>query len=317
MEIKVFEPHELETALGAIRAVVPRPSAAQDAFLRVLGRLHARSVEPRELPAPTPAETAAAITDPHRRKRLVECAIVMTMVDGAVEREAASSVASLARALGVDGRTSRTLRRVAARHRLLTRIDMSRRLFGRFVGAALREEGLGGVRRFVGAMLKVGEDPATAERFRAMGRLPPGSFGRAYWEHSTSRGFAFPGERGAIPERAVFHDFGHVLSGYDTDPAGEIQQAAFQAGFMRNEGFAFLFFGIMQFHLGIKLTPIAEAEVGFFDVEKVLAALARGASCNADLSDRWDPRPFLALPLEVVRERLGVPPLAGGAVRAA
>ncbi len=44
----------------------------------------------------------------------------------------------------------------------------------------------------------------------------------------------------------------------------------------------------MQFHLGLRLTPIAQAETGFFDVEKVIRAAARGAACRVDLSDGFD-----------------------------
>jgi hypothetical protein len=328
MEIAVFDGRELEIALGAVRAIPRAPSAAQDDFLRALARLHGRVLDPGALPTPTAREVAAEIADPHRRKRLVECATVMTMVDGEVEPGAAAAVTDLARALGVDGATSRTLRRVAAQHRLLARIDMSRHIFGKIVGVAFREEGVAGVKKFVGPMLKlgarrfastltIGEDGATAERYQRLRHLPEGSFGRVYWEHCTSRGFGFPGEHGGIPERAVFHDFGHVLSGYDTDPGGEIQQAAFQAGFVRNDGFSFLFFGIAQFHLGLKLTPIAEPEVGYFDVEKVVTALSRGAACNTDLSDHWNFWPLLPLPLDEVRGLLEIPPLVPSVTLAA
>jgi hypothetical protein len=78
---------------------------------------------------------------------------------------------------------------------------------------------------------------------------------------------------------------------------------------MRNDGFAFLFFGIVQFHLGVKVTPIADPEVGLFDVDKVMTALARGAACKVDLSDRWDFWPLLPRPLDEVRDQLGIPPL--------
>jgi hypothetical protein len=319
MDIRIFESRELETALGALRAITLQPSLAQDDFLRALARLHGCAIDPRRLPSPTLRETAERIVEPHRRKRLVELAIVMTMVDGDVLSAPAGAVAELTRALGVNERASRTLSKVAAHHRLLARIDVARRVFGRFAGEAFYEEGLAGVRKFIGPLLKlrVGEDRATAERYQRLQSLPAESFGRVYWEHCTSRGFAFPGERGGIPERAVFHDFGHVLSGYDTDPAGEIQQAAFQAGFVRREGFTFLFFGIAQFHLGMKLTPIAEAEVGYFDVDKVVTALARGAACNVDLSDHWDVWPLMPRPLEEVRRLLQVPALDSPTTRAA
>ena len=74
----------------------------------------------------------------------------------------------------------------------------------------------------------------------------------------------------------VFHDFGHVLAGYDTKPESEIQQGAFQGGFVREDGFAFLMFAVIQFHLGVKVTPVTDGFTGLFDVPKVLRAAQRG-----------------------------------------
>ena len=45
--------------------------------------------------------------------------------------------------------------------------------------------------------------------------------GREFWQHMTSRKFAFPGEPGGLLERQCHHDLTHVLTGYDTDPDGE------------------------------------------------------------------------------------------------
>jgi hypothetical protein len=67
---------------------------------------------------------------------------------------------------------------------------------------------------------------------------------------------------------------------------------------------------IVQFHLGIKVTPIAEARTGLFDVRKVIRAAERGAACRDDLSARWDHWAWVELPVEEARERLGIPPLA-------
>jgi hypothetical protein len=61
------------------------------------------------------------------------------------------------------------------------------------------------------------------------------------------------------------------------DPQGEIQQASFQAGFARTDGFVFLLFGILQFHLGLRVTPIAKGQHGLFDgAEGFEQAAARG-----------------------------------------
>jgi hypothetical protein len=106
--------------------------------------------------------------------------------------------------------------------------------------------------------------------------------GLAIYDHFTSSGFAFPGEKHGVGAM-VFHDIGHVLSGYGVTPDQEIQQAAFQAGFSRNDGFLFLLFGILQFHLGLRITPVAKGYRGLFDVNAVLRALERGAACRVDL----------------------------------
>jgi ubiquinone biosynthesis protein Coq4 len=107
----------------------------------------------------------------------------------------------------------------------------------------------------------------------------------------------------------VFHDLGHVLSAYTTDPQGEIQQAAFQAGFARRDGFSFLLFGILQFHVGLRITPVAKGYQGLFDVPLVLTALERGASCKADLSEGYDLFVNKDRPLDEVRAELGISPL--------
>jgi hypothetical protein len=310
MDIAVFPPEELPFALGAVRAVEPEPTPPQDRFLEVLGRLHSQPIDPRALPTPSLDDLAGIIKDPHRRKRLLQLALVMTTIDGEVGRAPAASVARLAAALGVDERGVSTLHKLAAHHDNLARIDLLRRVGGRIFGGVYREGGIGGVGKLLAAGFGGGENPETSRRFNRLGLLPEGSFGRAIWEHWVANDFALPGQAGGLPDVAIFHDVGHVLSGYGTDPEGEIQQAAFQAGFIRNDGFMFLFFGIVQFHLGIRITPIAPAEIGYLDIEKVMTALGRGAQCTADLSDRWDFWAHAERPLAELRAELHIPPLA-------
>ena len=107
----------------------------------------------------------------------------------------------------------------------------------------------------------------------------------------------------------VFHDLGHVLAGYATDPQGEIQQAAFQSGFARQDGFAVLLFGILQFHVGMRITPVAKGYKGLFDVPLVLTALQRGAACKVDLTQGYDVFANKDRALDDVRAELGIPPL--------
>jgi len=313
MDLAVLNAVELPAALRALRAVAlagGSVSATGRALLETLARLHGTSIDVDGLAPIAPEEVARVIVAPHRRKRTVQLALVAALADGEATPAQEAEVKALARALEVNEQGLRVLHDVVGKHRLLARFDMTRRLFGKFVGRAYEEEGLSGVSKFMSVFTGVGgEDPAVAWRYRELGLLPEGTLGRTFWEHCTRRHFAFPGEKGGIPERAVFHDFGHVLAGYDTDPAGEIQQGAFQAGFIRNDGFVFLLFVILQFHLGVKVTPVAEGETGYFDPVKVLRAVERGAACRVDLSDGWSPWEVVGKPLEEVRREYGIAPL--------
>jgi ubiquinone biosynthesis protein Coq4 len=106
----------------------------------------------------------------------------------------------------------------------------------------------------------------------------------------------------------VYHDFAHVLAGYDTNPEGEIQQGAFQAGNRREDGFLFLLFVLVQFHLGVKITPVAEPQRGLFDVPRIMRAVERGAACKVDLTDNWNFWDVVNVPLEQLRTQYGIAP---------
>ena len=312
MDLVIFGKDELMSVLPALRDVVAsngRVTPAERRFVEVIAELHDAKVDVDALPAARPEEVARAITEPHKRKRVVQLAMIATMVEGEVDAAGSAAVARLARALDVDEAGLRVLERIVGDHRMLTRFDMMRRIMGRIGRGAYEDEGFAGVRKIIQCFVGVGEDPEVAWKYKSLGLLPAGTLGRVFWEHCTSRRFAFPGEKGAIPERLVFHDFGHVLAGYDTNPEGEIQQGAFQGGFIRQDGFAFLMFAVIQFHLGVKITPVADAERGLFDVAKVLRAAQRGAACKVDLSDHWNPFEVTHLPLEEVRQRFGIPGL--------
>ncbi|HEX2569540.1 MAG TPA: hypothetical protein VH877_08275 [Polyangia bacterium] len=314
MDIAVFDRTELPVVISALRTVALANGSVSETerqLFEIIAQLHGVTLDLDAL-ADVPADTLrSTIATPHRRKRLVQLAVVTSMVDGDPTPAQEEAVRTLATALEIDERSLRVLHHLTADHRLLVRFDVARRLTGGIFKTAYEEEGLAGVGRVLGPLLLGGgEDPEVAWRYRELGLLPAGTLGRVYWEHCTRRHFGFPGEKGGIPERLVFHDFGHVLSGYDTDAEGEIQQGAFQAGFIRQDGFAVLCFVLVHFHLGIRITPIAQAERGLFDPQRVLRALARGAACRVDLSDRWNFWEVVGLPLEEVRARYGIPPLA-------
>ena len=307
MDINIFSRHELDAILRALRQVARANDTftdAERALIEGVARIHEVTLDADDLRPITLDEVAGAITDPHARKRAVQLAIVMGLVEGKPTLATETAVRDLASALGVDDTGVQVLNEMTHGHALMARVDMVRR-FGRFMRGV---DGFPGLLGFMGPILGLaGGDRTMAARYHALRDCPAGSFGRALHDHFIENGFKFPGERGGMP--VVFHDVGHVLAGYTTDPQGEIQQAAFQAGFSRRDGFTFLLFGILQFHIGMRITPVAKGYHGLFDVPRVLEALRRGAACRVDFSAGFDVFAHKDRPLEALRAELGIPPL--------
>jgi hypothetical protein len=232
MDLVVFSEKEIIPVLRALRAV----AAANDSFTKAeadlveaVGRLHGVAVNANALDPISFDELARAVTDSHRRKRAVQLAIVAALVEGPPDPRAEQAVADMGNVLGVPEAGIKVLSDVAGHHALLARIDMMRRM-RKFI---TRLDGVAGLFRFAMPFLGLsGEDAEILARFRALGSLPQGTLGRELHDHYVDHGFDMPGS-GGIPEKFVFHDIGHILSGYGVDPHGEIQQAAFQAGFIR------------------------------------------------------------------------------------
>jgi hypothetical protein len=309
MDLVVFSRAELPIALRALRTVALKNGLFTEMerdFISALAHLHGGEVDVRALAPITPGEVAARVIDPHHRKRLVQLALVTALIEGEPDHETLNEIRDLAAALDIRDSGLEVLREVVDGHLFLARFDMARRLRGAMLPKDMT------LAKLVKQMLPffgIASDEKTAAKYRALGQCAPGTFGRAFHDHYVEHGFAFPGEKNGIIERGTFHDAGHVLSGYDVDPAGEIQQASFQAGFMRKDGFVVLLFGLLQFHMGLRITPIAKAERGYFDVKKVIRAAERGAACKVDLSDGWDLFSVADVPLAELRASYGITPI--------
>jgi hypothetical protein len=65
---------------------------------------------------------------------------------------------------------------------------------------------------------------------------------------------------------------------------------------------------ILQFHHGIKVTPVAPPQRGNFDPQKVLWAIQRGAKCNVDMTHQWNFWPLMPLALAQARANIGLLP---------
>lgn len=302
-------------ALAAMRAVVAPTGAWPDGARRLADAVVWKTgtdLDPAAIAPASLAETAAAVADPSLRTQLVRLVIVASMLDGRPDLVVAGRIEALAVALGVEGPELVDLRLLAENRIMrLRRHLMPRAWVFSIFGQHIRTHGWWSLLHMVAVMLRLAVDRKIRRRFLALDELPAGSLGPTLLAFWRTAGFSLPGERGSPPWLVYYHDISHVLAGYGTDPASEVQAGSFQGGYQRSDGFMLVFFVLCQFHLGVRMTPIARAEVGHFDPFRALDAVCRGAGMSRDLTDgTWDPWAHMAEDVEALRSRYHVAPPA-------
>jgi tellurite resistance protein len=312
MELKIPSPEQAYWGLRAMKTVALADGTLDDAELHLLasvqqifGTTHALE----QLSPIAPIDLARGFPDPQRRQQLVQGLIVMSLIDGKANAQEANLVEEFAQALEVSAPEVQGLRHVLKGEIFRLRLDLARRFWLRNkVNEIWNTEGIRGIYKLMRGMIGKYEDTALASRYQALEQYPSGSLGRTYWEYCRANGFALPGEKGGAPEAILFHDCAHVLSGYGTEPEGEVKVACFSAGFQRRDPWVFVFFVLLQFHVGIRMTPITKARTGFFDPAKALIAIRRGAAMNVDLNNGWDYWPVMGEQVEELRRRYNILP---------
>ena len=317
MSALVRPPKELvPVGLAAMKAVAlaageVRPGARRlvDAAQKML---LGTAIDWDALAASTPEDFAERfVAPPEVKQQFVRGMCVLALVDGKPDARVTREIRRYAKAVGVDEPALRPLELFTAGHVLLGTLDYHRRSNLRGMLETEMERGVvAGVKALLGVRGLV-EDALVAAPFLALEDLPKGTLGRAFFDHYKANGFAFPGEKGGFPEAGVYHDLTHVLAGYGTDPFGELQVAAFTAGFREKDPFYVALLPLIVFVADINVTPIPhDSGAGLFAKEGVadayLAAIARGAKTKRDLSDHWDFWPMMPLSLDEARRTLGI-----------
>lgn len=256
-----------------------------------------------------PEELAQAVQGGQVRWQLAHGLIVMALADGKASPEEWEVATSFARALEVQTESFSTLHKLAEGHFVRARIDVARHFFGREkIIDRLRQDGVTWAVKAVASLAGMAEDTALANKYRALAEYPDNSLGKRYFEFIRRNAFQFPGEKGGPPEPIVLHDMTHTLGEYGTDPAGELQVIGFHAGFRKANPFTWIFFGLMQFHMGIAIGVLAKPERGHFDPKLMLPAIARGAAMSIDLTESWDPWSVMDRDIDELREQYGIAP---------
>jgi hypothetical protein len=308
MDIKVFSKEELPIAFRVLRTALnpDELNSTEKVFLKTYAK-----ITDYDLPGKIDiiATREVNLLDPHKRKRLVQLSAMAALLSRPLRKTSVEYVELLAKHLDTVDPVIPVLYAVLKRKKLKARLLTARRVARMIIGEAYRLEGIIGVIRFFAALFfRVTVNKNKLWKYKKLGLLPEGTLGREYWKHITECGFGFPGEPGGIPDTVSFHDVSHVLNDHDTTPEGEIQQGSFQGGCRREGGFGFVQFVILQFHHGIRITPVAPPEVGYFEPAKVLWAIYRGTQLAVDVTHGWNYWPLMPLKLEEARERVNLIP---------
>lgn len=302
-------PAQAPQALAALRHVAVADGSgiadAERAFLTIHAELLGWTAPLDAIP---PLELDAlfdALPDPAHRAALVQRLVLMAMLDGELDAGEIAAARAIAEHLGVMQPAIHQMEMFLAGRMRLLAIDIGRRSFlASKVKHVFRHEGLRGMAKLA-KQARGKADSVLAARYHALEALPDGTLGRELFAHFRRSGFALPGEDGSAPEALLFHDVGHVLAGYGTEPEGEVEMAGFEAGYMGEDGFSITVFGLYLFHLGAPIVPTTAPSTGRFSFESFRAAFRRGARVTTDLR-YWDPAPSFARPLAEVRAELGV-----------
>lgn len=301
------------TAVRAIKTVLL--AASEDGQLSPLQEQFANSVQTHILKTEFPLDALPVITaedlrdhlsDLTHRNRVMRALIVAACIDGTMKTSAVAKVEEFATALKVDMSPVETAWKLANENFLSARIDIIRRsLAGVKMKEVVQSEGvLEGLKQFF-PLAGIELDEVTL-KYKSLENYPEGTLGKEYVNYLRKNDFPFPGEKGAGPEIIVLHDCLHVLGGYGTSPAEEVEVASFQAGCHFEEPLYGLLFGLAQYHLNIQMGHISPAQTLKADPEKMLAAYVRGCSVKRDMWRDFNPWDHFAKPVTLIRQEIGL-----------
>lgn len=306
-------PAEAEAGLRALAEVLGNGGGLNPIAEQLLGAVQkhvlATEFDVRRLPPISPEELAERVVRAPVRRQLAMAMVVLSFASGTAGRRHVALIETYTSGLGVAVRELHDLRLLVERRIAALRFDILRHMYiGDRIAALYKDAGFVGILEALGGIRGLVERPALAAKYRALGELPPGTLGRGYFEYATSNRFPFPGERGGAPEMILPHDAAHVLGGYETDPAGEMQVAAFTAGFRQEQTASILLFVLCQFDLGVQMVPQSRPEIGTLDPDLFFAAFVRGSKMTVDLFGAWDFWGVVGERIVALREAYGILP---------
>lgn len=317
-----FHEFNSDQAVDSLRALVMIAKVADNSMARpqraLLDAIQ-RCLLPTELNIDdleiiTASELTKRFPDPLVSRQLIQQMILVSLADGPPNNAQSDLISDFAAELQVNEPAVKVIRHLTQGKRLRFRLGfyLHSHLL-EYMGTQFRTQGgvLGVIKGVLGFRGLI-ENKDLADRFHAFAKFPENTLGYHFFQHCKKNGLSFPGERGGFPVGALWHDFGHVLAAYDTSPEGEIQAAAFQAGYRNSKNAFFtMLFAILIHTSGINMAPfempVLKGRIGNSNLaEKMFNAWQQGIATKVDIGADWDFWSYVNLPIDLVREQLGV-----------
>lgn len=264
----------------------------------------------------SPAALAGQGIGPDQARQLVRMMIVVSVADGPPSNAQAEYLTACANALGVKEPGVKVLTHLAAGRLMRFRFSFLPHSHVRHYFRNTYRM-LGGLIPMMTAVLRfrgvLATDAPKVERYRALKELPQNTLGYRFYRHCVDAGIGFPGEKDGFPEGAIFHDVTHALIGHDTSAQGELKNAAFQAGYTRDDHDFFTWLFAMVLHgARVNMTPFPMPNIPQLLAEEGLARtmlqeLRLGGRAKVDIGRAWDFWEYAELPLGDVCRQLGFP----------
>lgn len=302
MNLFDIPPDAKHTALRALKTIAiadGRFETAERALLAAAAATYGVDAGDLDALAPvSPEDLAALVEGAQARQHVLHACMLMSLADQAVAKAEAAALESFRRALAVDESKMKIVEDLAKGHLTFARLHaISSGRAG--IRSQANDTRLSNMLRVFGVLPA---DDALSARFQALAELPDGTLGREYVRYREKNRFPWPGAKGGMTEGLVHHDLTHVLTGYDTDPIGEIQIGAFTAGMKQTDPFMFLFFPMLEFHVGLAIRPGQPAFPGNYDAALAFKAHAAGARCALDLTNHWEFWSVMDRPITSLRD---------------
>lgn len=313
--------HCVRGLLGALRpGGRPLEPVQHDVLAALVGELWGVFEDPLTLEPIAPGDFDAGGLEPALRRRVAQTAVTLELLLHPLPPEVGDQVMRFSAALGVEEPGVRSARLMAHDQLALMYACIQRNSwYPAETRRGLRDGHLFELVRSKLAYYALARDPEIARRWRGLGDLPAGTWGRGVFDFYRANRFPFPGERHGIYEIGAEHDWVHVLTDYGTTPEGEIDVFAFIAASMPDpQGFVLLVvtLGIFQNgsirHMFGRAVPTAgtDALSATGAPRRFAEAVRRGECCGVDVLG-IDHFALAELPLAEARARFGVEPRRG------